>query len=230
MSIPGLPALLPDVEGLFSEVLSLAADAILGIGATQSQWGIFLNGEPVVVSDNVVSFEFRQDFTISNYPIEGGAFASYNKVQHPFEVKFAFSTGGSDSDRQATLASIAAVIADTNLYDAVTPEGVYSNLNFTHQDYRINQGNVGLRVVDVWCEEVRPAQLASSSTPTTVTNPDGTTTVVSVNQATSFNARYSAIGDPQNPAASPQVNGGNAQAITPTDAQLTQFNNAMPLP
>lgn len=232
MSIPGLPALPAAVSGLFSEIVSLVSDAIFGSSQSQAQWGIYLNGEPVVSSDNVVSVDFRQDFTISNYPVEQGSFASYNKVQHPFEVKVSFSTGGSDSDRQAFLASIAAIISDTNLYDFVTPEAVYTNVNVTHQDYRINQGNVGLRTVEVGCEEVRPAQLASSSTPTTVSSSDGTTTTTasSSSDSASFNDRYSAIGTPQSPGATPQVNGGSVQPQDPTASQLTQFNNATPLP
>lgn len=229
MSLPGLPALLPAAAALFSEVTSLSADAITGTSATESQWGIFLNGARVIDSDNVVSVEFRQDFTISNYPIEQGAFASYNKVQHPFEIKAGFSTGGNSSDRQTFLASIAAVIADTNLYDFVTPDAIYTNLNFTHQDYRRNSDRVGLLIVDVSCEEVRPASLAMSSTPTTVTSQDGTTTATSTTSATVAD-RFSAIGTPQNPAASPQVNGGSVQQQDPTPAQQTQFNNAMPLP
>lgn len=216
MSIPGLPALPAAVSGLFSEIISLAADAIFGSSQSQSQWGIYLDGEAVVSSDNVTSVEYRQDFTISNYPIQGGSFASYNKVQHPFEVKIGFSTGGSDADRQAFLASIAAIISDTNLYDFVTPEAIYSNVNITHQDYRINQGNVGLRVVEVWCEEVRPAQTASSSssTPTAITSPDGTTTVATPNQVVSND--FGSIGQPQSPGASGQVNDGNVNPVAAT--------------
>jgi hypothetical protein len=236
MSIPGLPSLPPSAAGLFSEIVSLAADAITGSSATQTQWGIYLNGEPVVTSDNVVSVDFRQDFTISNYPIEQGAFASYNKVQHPFEVKVGFSTGGSDADRQVFLASIAAIISDTNLYDFVTPEAIYSNVNITHQDYRINASNVGLRVVEVWCEEVRPASLgtsntgttsansssATSSTPTTITTSNGVTAPTSV-----VSNDFSDINSPQSPDASPQVNGGTVQPVTPTAAQNSQFSSAL---
>src|ERR1039458_7014020 len=119
MSIPGLPALPAAIAGLFSEVALMTSDGVSSSSSSESQWGIFLNGAAVVIADNVISVDFRQDFTISNYPIEGGAFASYNKVQHPFEVKIGFSTGGGNADRASMFNSIAAIISDTNLYDVV---------------------------------------------------------------------------------------------------------------
>lgn len=227
MSIPGLPALPPAAAALFETVVSLVGDAINGSSAAQSQFGIFLNGDPVVVSDNVISFEYSQDFKISNYPVEQGSFASYNKVQQPFEVKFRFSTGGGSTDHQATLASIAAVIADTNLYDVATPDATYSNLNFVHQDYRQSAERIGLLVIDVRCEEVRPASLASSTT--TTTSPDGTTTTSSSTTQISI-IPGSQINSPQSPSASPIVNGGNLQPQDPTPAQASQFQLATPLP
>lgn len=226
MSLPGLPALLPAAEALFSAISSLASDAITATSNQTVQWGIFLNGEPVVIADNVVSVEFVQDYKISNYPIEQGSFASYNKVQQPFEVKVAFSTGGSSSDKQEFINSIAAVIGDTNLYTLATPDVTYSNLNFVHQDYRRNSGRVGLLVIDVRCEEVRPASLATStSTPTTTSG--GTTTATTTDISI---VPGNQINQPQNPAASPVVNGGNLQAQDPSPAQASQFQLATPLP
>ena len=100
MSIPGLPALAADIAELFSTIPLITSDGPdVSTAVASSQWGIFLNGDPVVICDNVLSMEFRQDFKISNYPVEQGAFATYNKVQQPMEVKFRFSTGGSSAKR-----------------------------------------------------------------------------------------------------------------------------------
>jgi hypothetical protein len=243
MSIPGLPALSADVAALFSTVELITSDGPgISMAIASSQWGVFLNGDPVVICDNVLSMEFRQDFKISNYPVEQGAFANYNKVQQPMEVKFRFSTGGSSAKRSNMLNSIGAVIGDTNLYDVVTPDATYIGFNFTHQDYRRNaQDGAGLLSVDVSVEEVRSASLIVSNTGTgTSTTPanGGTTTVESGSGGTaafqSNNAGmaddFAQINSPQSPSASPQVNGGNVTAATPTAAQVDQFNNATPLP
>jgi hypothetical protein len=239
MSIPGLPALSAASAAFFSEVAFIASDGPgVSTAATTSQWGIFLNGDPVVIADNVLSMEFRQDFKISNYPVEQGAFASYNKVQMPMEVKFRFSAGGSSSNRSNMLNSIGAVIGDTNLYDVVTPDATYVNFNFTHQDYRRTaQEGAGLLSVDVWVEEIRTASLVVSNTGTgtstdatgagtgataTTTPPAGDTGPFTSNNIVAND--FDAINNPQSASASPQVNGGNVQGQTPTASQSSAFS------
>lgn len=164
----GLPPL-PDSVAVFDEAVLLAADAISAFfGLFPQQWGIFLDGEPVVVADTVLTMEYRQDWRLSKYPQERGAFADYNKVSEPFEARLRFSTGGSLSDRQAMLESIKAIAPDTNLYDVVTPEDVYLSCNVTHYDYKRGAEDVGLLKVDVWLEEVRvtgAATFSDSKTP-----------------------------------------------------------------
>jgi hypothetical protein len=227
MSIPGLPALSAASAALFSEVPLITADGPdVSTAAVSSQWGIFLNGDPVVVADNVLSMEFRQDFKISNYPVEQGAFASYNKVQQPMEVKFRFSTGGSSAKRSGMLNSIASVIGDTNLYDVVTPDATYIGFNFNHQDYRRTaQEGAGLLTVDVGCEEVRTASLivSSSGTGSNASAASATPNSIVAND-------FDAIGNPQSPGASAVVNGGQSTATPPTPAQSASFNNEIANP
>ena len=65
----------------------LLADALgLPPSPLAPQWGIYLDGEPVVDADSVVTFDYRQEWTVSDYPLEQGAFQSYDKVQTPFDV------------------------------------------------------------------------------------------------------------------------------------------------
>jgi hypothetical protein len=227
MAIPGLPPL-PASVNVFTDVVLLTADAILIGPSGTAQWGIFLNGEAVVLADNVVSLEFKQDFSIANYPVEQGAFASYNKVQHPFQAKLRFSTGGSVSDRQAFLDSIAAIIGDTNLYTVMFPEGTYPNVNLTHQGYDRTADKAGLISVDVWCEEVRPSSTSQSGTSTSSsassassasTTSDGSNQVV--------NNDFTALSSSQSPTDMPQVNGGNVQPQAPTTAQQSAASSVL---
>lgn len=138
-------------------VALLTADSYTYFSSVFSpQWGLFLNGAAVITADSVVDMSFKRDWNISDYPLEKGAFESYNKVSVPYDVRLRFSAGGSQSQRQALLTSIAAIAGTLTLYDAVTPEAVYSNVNVKHYDYRRTSINgVGLIVVDVWCEEIR---------------------------------------------------------------------------
>jgi len=152
--IPGLPGL-PSSVNVFSDIQLLVSDAINLLGLGTPQWGLFQDGFPVVVADNVVAFDFREDYRISKAPLEGGSFTSYNKVQVPFGIVLRFSAGGSLANRQALLESIEAIIGSLDLFDAVTPEKTYSSVNPTHRDYhRSAENGQGLLVVDLHCELV----------------------------------------------------------------------------
>lgn len=214
-SLPGAEA------NLFETAALLVADAFgLVASSAAPQWGIFLDGEAVVLADNVLSVSYRQDFEISNYPVEQGSFGSYNKVQKPFDIRIRFSRGGSVSDRQEFLDSLQSIIGDTNLYDVVTPEATYTNVNLIHQDYdRMASKGLGLIVVDIGCQEVRPAALASSSTTTSTSSANPNTGSQTPNQVVSGD--FAAIDNPQSASASPQVNGGQAPvgASVPTPAE-----------
>ena len=150
----GLPGL-PSSVNVLSDVALLVSDAINLLGLGTPQWGLFRDGFPVVVADNVVAFDFREDYRISKAPLEGGAFTSYNKVQIPFGIVLRFSAGGSLANRQALLESIDAIIGSLDLFDAVTPERTYASVNPTHRDYhRSAESGQGLLVVDLHCELV----------------------------------------------------------------------------
>lgn len=169
----------------------LAADAIgIFAGAFLPQpWGIYLGGAPVILANTVLSFDYRQQWSVSDYPVERGAFESYDKVQIPYDARFRMATGGSDADKMAFLDSIAAIAGDLNLYDIVTPDAVYLSCNITHYDYnRHATHGLGLLQVDIWVIEVREtATMAMSNT--------------------------------QSPSNAAQVNGGSVQTAPASSAQ-----------
>jgi hypothetical protein len=175
------------VQLLVSDAVSIFAGALFG-----QQWGIFLDGAPVVVADNVLSVEYRQQWALSDYPVEQGAFETYDKVQTPFDARVRFSSGGSPSNRQALLDSIAAIAGDYNFYDVATPEAIYPSCNITHYDYRRTSSNgMGLITVDVWLLEVR------------ITTSQG-------------------LSSTKDPSSASQVNGGTPQATPATPTQAAQ--------
>ena len=132
-----------------------AANIFRGVALAQP-WGIYSGGTPVVLADNVVSFDYRQQWAISDYPVERGAFESYDKVQIPYDARFRFTAGGSESNREALLTSIAAIAGTTQVFNIVTPETIYSSATITHYDYSRSAVNgLGLMIVDVWTQEIR---------------------------------------------------------------------------
>lgn len=129
----------------------------------QQQWGIFSNGVPVVTADSVVSFEYKQEWALSDFPVEQGGFASYDKVHIPYDVRFRFSSGGSGANRAALLSAVQAIAGTLTLFDAASPEAIYLSCCVKHYDYRRTSINgVGMIQVDVWLEEV--LQVGSSIT------------------------------------------------------------------
>jgi hypothetical protein len=154
-NVPNLPGVPPLNSYSAGGVVLLAADIAAAIfGFSTQQWGIFLDGEPVLAYDNQVNFSYSQEWKVSTYPVEQGAFQSYNKVQLPSQVRCRFSAGASATNRQEMLQSIDAVMSTTELYDVVTPEAVYLGYNFVRREYDREAANVGLVSIDVVLAEI----------------------------------------------------------------------------
>ncbi len=155
--VAGVPPLARDPLAAPFIVILLAADAVLLFSGfiTKLEWGLFQNGLPLVTADSVVTMGYKQDWSISNYPVEGGAFETYDKVQLPFEIRLQFSKGGSSLDKAAFLASIAAIAGTTNLYDVYTADAFYSSVTVMRYNYdREALKGVGLLVVDIYVIQV----------------------------------------------------------------------------
>lgn len=164
-NVPNLPGV-PTLASYASFTVSLlVADTIASITALfRTQWGAFKNGIAVVFADNVVDMSYKQDWAISNYPIEQGGFESYDKVNSPFELRVRFSSGGALLDRQSLLKSVTLANNSLELFDIVTPEAVYKGVNMIHFDYqRTADRGAGMIVVDTWWVEVRETARAEFS-------------------------------------------------------------------
>jgi hypothetical protein len=172
-NIPGLPSLAAGVAvdflGAASDVLMTADTFSYFAGDFGAQWGVFQGGSPIIAADSTLSLEFRKDWVVGDYPIERGSFESYDKVEVPFDARVRFAAGGSPDTRQGLLNSIKAIAGDTNLYDVVTPDAVYTSANIVHYGYhRAAEAGVSLLIVDLWVKEIRVANgttLANTAQP-----------------------------------------------------------------
>ena len=161
--VPGIPPLFQGISSAFAVVL-LTRDLVSEFGGIVPQWGIFRGGAPVIIADNVVSLDYRQEWTVADYPVEDGGFASYDKVQLPFEARVRFSAGPTLLSQGGTnlLDSIAAIAGDFNLYEVRTPSRIYTNANIFHYDYRRTARNGATLIeVDIWLREVRITGLST---------------------------------------------------------------------
>lgn len=206
LSVPQFPNI-PDVLGVPPILRSLSFPPLpslpslmqfdgLDIGQffkLSPQWGIFdQSGRSVIAVDSVVSVDFANEYRVSDYPLEEGAFESYNKVATPFDIKITVTRGGSSVNRQEFLDAIEALIKSLDLYTVVTPEKTYFNVNVIHVDYRrLARNGVSLITAELWVREIRvnaTAEFTSTQTPsgagkTVIGNVQ--TTPINVGQASS---------------------------------------------
>lgn len=180
---PGVPPVLRAAETVADNAILLAADAAILAHAFQGpQWGIFDQANrPVITGDTVLGVDFRKEWRVSDYPIEEGGFASYNKVRTPFDIRVRFAYSGKGSilsaitsggvlgqiaagrnpslaNRTAFLQSLDAAAGSLSLFNVVTPEFTYAGCNIVHYDYRREaRHGATMLIVDVWLNEIRVA-------------------------------------------------------------------------
>lgn len=112
-----------------------AQGALWAASQVAPNWGVFdANGNKVLNPDNVFAFSDRAEWRTSDYPVEQGAFGTYNKVIVPFEDMVRMTKGGSLSARTAFLASIDLIAGDTKLYSIRTPEKTYLSVNILRRE------------------------------------------------------------------------------------------------
>lgn len=164
----GVPAVLRDPANPILPIVTLLSDAQAIANLFKKpisvQWGIYRNGEAMVVADSVIGVEYKQDWDLANYPLEENSFETYDKINSPFSIRIRFTSGGTEVAREALLASVEAISSTLDLYDVVTPERTYSNLNVMHYDYsRTAVNGVGMITVDIGLQEIRSNAVADFS-------------------------------------------------------------------
>ena len=141
------------------------------------------------MAESCVSVEVRQDYVVANYPLESGAFESYDKVWTPFVIRMRLTSPPGAFGRAAFLAAIDAIVEDTTIYSAYTPEYAYPSVNVMHKGYtRSAESGASLIIAELWLQ-----QILQNVTP-----------------------QYTNVGSPS--AAAP-VSSGTAQPQQPTPAQ-----------
>ena len=169
-----------------STLQAIASSFLSQPGPVLSTWGV----------------DYSRETRISDFPIEQGQFANYNKVQMPANPTVTLILDGSENDRTAFLEAIEDACISTDLYNVVTPEIIYANYNVERYTYsRRAQRGATLLIVDISLKEIRQVLPAFS-----------TVQIIS----------------PLNAASTPEVSGGITQAAAPETSTLKGLVNKLP--
>jgi hypothetical protein len=119
---------------------------------------------PLTIPDSWGEFAPRYESQVSDYPVENGAFAAYNKVRRPIGVSVTMVKTGSDVARFAWLTAIQQQEAQfpTALYTLVSPQGVY--VDYTLQGYSYEtRPDKGSNILYLTLQFVQVPQITSSA-------------------------------------------------------------------
>lgn len=153
--------------------------------AVVGQLGGANGGTPVLTPDSVLSLEWHGEQRISDYPVEDGDFSSFNKVKVPYDLRIVATCQGLNyvqevlssvtqsldqalgqvgiafgqpMSRDAFLKQLDIMLDTVDLYDVVTPDKVYKNVNLvSYSHVKKNDGGATLIVAELAFREARIA-------------------------------------------------------------------------
>jgi hypothetical protein len=166
-------------------IVTAASTATAGgfIASAVGQIGGTSGGKPVITPDSVISLEWHGEERISDYPVQNGQFVSYNKVAVPFDLRMVMTCQGLNyvqsllqsvtqsldqalgqlglafgqpMSRDSFLRQVDTMLASTDLYDVVTPDKVYQNVNLVGCNHAKKSDEGGtLIIAELLFKEVR---------------------------------------------------------------------------
>lgn len=157
-SVPGVPSVQRSLTNPGTDTVPKAtADSITVTATAKEQWGIYTSaGAKALNVDSVLSIGYDAEHVISDFLIEKGGFETYNKVARPAENRVVVTTGGTVEERRAFLSKLDDLSKDLVLYNVVTPERSYLNVNFSRIVIdRSREQGAGLITVEISLREIR---------------------------------------------------------------------------
>lgn len=171
MNADGSPTLLQGPAHITDLQLAKTDSTDSRFQSVSDAWGIYLNGARVMEADTVLGIEYRHESRVANFPMEQGAFSSYDKVEMPFGVRVRLAKGGTETERSDFLAEVETARSSLNLYDVASPEYAFLGTSLTALSYSRHATNgAGLLVVELTFEEIRQTAV-SKFAPATVKSP-----------------------------------------------------------
>lgn len=195
--LPGVPALARSNNAQFVGGALAIVGQLLPLGLFGQKWGIIasgsgaskttttgnffsnlfnksstLKGTSLLTPDSFVEFEYREEQKIPIYPLQDGAFQSYNKVGMPFDIRLTVTCSGNGKmSKNEFINAIDNLLTSLTLVDIVTPDVTYYSTNLIHVDYRRDSTRgATLLIAQLWFQWVRI--VTNPSLPTS--SPSGT--------------------------------------------------------
>ena len=151
-----------------------------GVGQSSAapSWGLFDSSGTLLFPDaTFVSFEFMGEYRISDFPLEKGAFESYDKVEMPYEARLTLALSGTAQDRTTFIGAIGEARRSLDLYTVNVPEYSYPDVNIHHVDYtRKAEKGAAMIVADIWLMQIRVTATESFSNTNQPSGADATST------------------------------------------------------
>jgi hypothetical protein len=163
---PGVPAVARSVLNSGTETEpQLTQDSITVTAIAKNQWGVYTAAGALALDpDTIAAVGYDAEYRVAEYPIEEGGFESYDKVALPFQNRVIMSKGGTLEQRRAFLKAVEEIRGDLELYNVVTPEWTYLNVNIVRVGIdRSREQGAGLITVELQLQEIRQNVTASFS-------------------------------------------------------------------
>ncbi|MEX3614387.1 MAG: hypothetical protein VB141_11690 [Burkholderia gladioli] len=202
--VPGVPVIFRSLSVPTPESLAISAlGALTDLLGLSTQWGVYdQDGSKALSPDTFLAVDYKNNSRVSSYPQEQGAFASYNKVQTPYDVRVRMAIGADLATRTAFLARCEAMLKSLDTFTVITPEATYQSATLENYEYRREtRDGTTLITVDLWFLEIRVAPAAQYSTPPGGTSASaGAATTLRSDQVKSASTASPVSGGQVNPA------------------------------
>lgn len=133
--------------------------------AQAEKWGVFKkDGTAVIVANVFMEMSHTASSKIARFFVEQGTFANYNKVNESDETSIVMIKTGTFAELGEYINEVDALKKSTELFDIVTPEKTFTDVNLESFDYARRQSDgVNLIQFNMQFVEIRQVALAFSN-------------------------------------------------------------------
>lgn len=177
-ALPGVPQLVrPSIAPpLPTNIATLTATNLpqtLTVAAKSAPvWGVFDSaGNLAIAPESIMSFNYRAEYRVPDYPVQAGQFANFNKVTVPFEIPIRMVMGLTLDDRTQFENDCKLVAASLDLFTVVTPENSYVGVNGTRVEFSRRETHGAFYIeAEMYFKQIQQVTPQYSSTVTAAAN------------------------------------------------------------
>ena len=140
---------------------------------TGEMWTILdENSLPVLEFTSFISLDAGNASKITDYPVEAGSFATYNKIVTPNELTVTLAIQGDSYKLQNAIDILNTLCNEAQIVNIVSPYTYYKGYSLESFDYSFNQTDgVGILITPLNFKEIRQVQAAYTNSIRFTKNP-----------------------------------------------------------